>query len=465
MKSEKYDLSEERRILAAMIASKRVLARITSKWLTSKEEDGLFASPWANTLGKLCVGFHRKHQEAPGKGIESLFTAWASKARDESTISLVENFLTSLDYSLESVNEGHVIDSAGVYFSKVRKKKLLEKVEGFLSIGELDKADEAIRNYRKVEMGLYSGSDVLLDEDLIWSALDEKKTEVLVNYPGDLGKFFGYSLSRDNFIAFQGPEKSAKTFALLDVGWRGMLNRKRVAFFEIGDMTQDQILRRFVVRAAKRPIKPKTIKKPILLVNHGDDSYHVEWEEKVYTTPLDFAEARAAFQKVQKNALKSNESYLKLYTAPAGTVSLSMIDEAIETWAQNNWVVDICIVDYADLIRPSMGYGDPREKVNEIWMGLRALSQKYHCLVVTATQANREAYTAKVVKMEHASEDKRKNAHATGIVGISRSSKERDLNLARYNWTVLREDEHNPNRCCTLAQCLGIANPCVKSCF
>ena len=54
-------------------------------------------------------------------------------------------------------------------------------------------------------------------------------------------------------------EKRGKTFWLIDMAWRGMLQRKKVAFFATGDMSQRQMMRRFIARAAKRPFKADTI--------------------------------------------------------------------------------------------------------------------------------------------------------------------------------------------------------------
>ena len=81
--------------------------------------------------------------------------------------------------------------------------------------------------------------------------------------------------------------------------------------------------------------------------------------------------------------------------------------------------MDVVVVDYADILRPPPGRMEPRDQANEVWKQLRALSSALHCLVVTATQANRAGYDRELLGMTNISEDKRKLAHANGVIGIN----------------------------------------------
>jgi hypothetical protein len=96
---------------------------------------------------------------------------------------------------------------------------------------------------------------------------------------------------------------------------------------------------------------------------------------------------------------------------------------------------------------------------------MRALSQEIDCLVVTATQANAASYKSELMGRWNFSEDKRKLAHCTGMIGINATVKEQDRGIQRLNWIVLREGEFSYTKCVNVANCLAISNPAIRSCW
>jgi hypothetical protein len=63
------------------------------------------------------------------------------------------------------------------------------------------------------------------------------------------------------------------------------------------------------------------------------------------------------------------------------------------------------------------------------------------------------------------SEDKRKNAHVTGMVGLNQTPDENEMEVMRLNWIVRRGARFTNSECCYLAGCLAIGNPAIRSCF
>jgi hypothetical protein len=86
-------------------------------------------------------------------------------------------------------------------------------------------------------------------------------------------------------------------------------------------------------------------------------------------------------------------------------------------------------------------------------------------LVVTATQADAQSYVASTLGKSNFSEDKRKLAHATAIAGINQTDDEKQFQIQRLNWIVLREQEFHTFKCLHVAGCLAIAQPAIKSCW
>lgn len=463
MKVTKRDGGSERRILTGMIVDKQVLARIATKW-----EPNLFGSQWGNLIGGWCVDFFNEYEEPPKKEIEGLFEAWANDA-DEDTIKIVEKFLSGLSDEYEQLssesNSDYVIDQAAKYFNRIKLKRLSESIKGDVTTGNIDKALSRVTQYGKLEMGVGAGINPLTDEAAIREAFEEEM-EPLIKYPGALGRFFGSSLQRDAFVAFMGPEKRGKTWWLLDVAWRAMCQRRKVALFEVGDMSQNQIMRRLMVRASKRPLKSTSFKYPTKIEREANSPMAaIEHETRETDSPLGWREALKSCQKIIKSKIKSQESMLRLSCHPNSTLTVSGIRAILQNWERQGWVPDVIVIDYADILAPPHGVADTRDQINSTWKQLRALSQSTHSLVVTATQADANSYNANTIGRSNFSEDKRKLAHVTGLVGLNANSDEKECGILRLNWIVLRESAFTETQCVHVAGCLEIGNPAIRATF
>lgn len=462
MKVEKIDGRTQRRILTSMIVDKAVLGAIAMKWT----KEGLFSDKWSNLIGKWCCNYFERYEKAPGQDIEGIFEKWAEKTNDEETVELIERFLDKISEQYESepeFNSTYMIDTAAEYFNRVRLEKLAETIKADIQTGDLAQAQKRVDSFSNVEIGAAMGVDVLSDKEAIKRAF-ASKSKPLVVYPGALGEFYKDVFERDAFVSFMAPEKRGKTFWLLDVAWRGMEQGLRVAFFQIGDLSEGQMMRRFMVRACKRPLKPQIVRIPIEIA-HDPDSFFatVEHEEKEYEKHLSW---KLAWKRVSRMMDKGREGLLRLSCHPNSSINVNGIAATIDGWIRSGWgTPDLVVIDYADLIAPLYGHADTRDQINETWKKLRALSQKLHCCVVTATQSDSDSYNADTLGMGNFSEDKRKLAHVTAMIGINQTPAEKSQGLQRMNLVVCRENESVVDDVCHVAGCLSIANPAMLSIF
>jgi hypothetical protein len=464
MKVTKRNGSKERKILIGMIVDSQVLGRIASKW-----ESNLFKSSWGNLVGQWCVDFYLEYESAPKQEIESLFESWASKTHDEESVELIDKFLSGLseeyEAQAEASNSNYIIDLASEYFNKVKLRSLSESIKGDLIEGDVQSALDRVNTYGQIEMGAGAGIDVLSDQEAIKEAFEEQQ-ESIVEYAGDLGKFFKGALQRDAFIAFMGPEKRGKTWWLIDVAWRAMRQRRRVAFFEVGDMSQNQIMRRFMTRAIRKPLKPQSYDYPTFIEREeGVPVALVDHDHRKQEKSLGWQSAFKACQKVMKSKIKSDESMLRLSCHPNSSLTVSGMKSILQAWERDGWIPDVIVVDYADILAPPHGIKDTRDQINATWKQLRALSQSQHCLLVTATQADANSYNTNTIGRSNFSEDKRKLAHVTGLVGLNATPEEKENGVTRLNWIVLRESAFSENQCVHVAGCLAVGNPAIKSTF
>ena len=466
MKVEEHAGSNANAVLAEMIGSTAFLGRVAAEW------DGrAFPSRWQNLIGGWCVEHYRRHGKAPRKAIRSWFNRHAESADDREAAAL-SGFLEDLSRGREQggkLSPDVAADLLAAEWTRTRIDRLIEELEAEKQLAP-QKAVERIRAFREVQLGPDGWTDVLLDRPALAGVFCRERLEPLVTYPGALGRFFGDQLARNCFVAFMGPEGSTKSFFLLDVAWRAMRQRRRVAYFDVGDMTADQVDERFAVRAARHPLRsptgkwPCTVERPSSFRIQADKDAEpdVQYEPLTFAGPLTEKRAWRAFERVQAS-LNSGESFWRRACHPSGTVSVAHLAARLQTWAADGWHADCVVIDYADLLLPLDRKPDVLEQTNQTWQALRRLSQEFHCLVVTATQSNRESYRAKVVKKEHTGGDKRKNAHVSGMFGISATEGESNKQICRLTWPKRRTGKIS--RTVHVVGCLDTAEVAVLSAF
>jgi len=465
MRIDRKNSDAERRILIAMIVDTVVLGRIKTKW-----QPRAFRSKWANIVAQWCLNYYQRYAKAPMKHIESLFETWSERTKDKTNVNLVNKFLASLSDEYEDLksesNSDYIIDIAARHFNQVKMENLVEQVESDLTEARPDKAHDRLVGYSKIEMGVGEGIDVLQNEDAIRRAFEIDEKEILIEFPGALGEFFKGALEREAFIGFMGKKNVGKSWWLQELAFQGMLQRKRVAMFEVGDMSEGQIMRRFMIRAAKQPRFPREIDYPIKIWRNKKDRIECDYDEKEFVKKLSWRKAKKACDRVMLKKVKSNESYLKLSCHFNSTLSVDGIESILQDWERSaEWIPDIIVIDYADILNMHYSNFEGRDCINETWKRLRALSQRRHCLLATATQSDADSYDRGTMKMKNFSDDRRKIDSVTGMIGINQTESEKKKGIMRLNWVALRDDEFHPSHCVHVAGCLAIANPAIRSCF
>ncbi len=462
MKVEKRDGSTEKRILIGMIVDTIVLGKIAPKW-----EKGAFRSKWSNLVGSWCVEYYNSYGKAPGKAIQALYETWAEDNDDRDTTKLVEGFLTGLSGEYKSLREESntnlIIDHAKKHFNKIRALRVAEGVQGDVDSGDVDKALERIKTFSQVEMGHGECIDFFLDKETFFKSFDAK-AEPLIKYPGDLGRFFGNTLSRDSLVSFMAPEKRGKSTWLLDMAWRSCLQRRKTLYISLGDFSLDEVEMLLGVRAARHPLEPDTINYPILLEpNHP--TANVEFEERKFKDGLSRQQGWNAVQRTLTSKLKTKRSFLKVQCYPNSSMNVQGINAIVKGLEREDWTPDVLLLDYADILAPLDGRVDSRHQIDASWRGMKALTQVYHCLVVTATQSDADSYDTYLMSLNNFSEDKRKYAHVNGMIGLNATEEEKELGLMRLNWLQRRGAKFNRKAYIHVAGCMGLGNPCIKSTF
>jgi hypothetical protein len=440
-----------------MVLNSTVCARISSKW----REGGLFSSRWQNTVARWAISHLEKYKEPLGaENVETVFQTWAVKnEKAETTIDLMEKFLYQFDEHLiekvESMSPEFILDMAGEVFNGVRVRETIRLAELDMEENNVERASSRLASSLRVELGV--GSLFRPGEDYgRWrDAFDADRSRGLIRYPGELGNFIGDDLCRDAFVSFLGGYGVGKSFWLLDAAYRGVRNRYRVAFFVVGDMSEAQIIKRMGQRVLRRPKRDEEIRWPVGWKKDG--SPHVKIEKRLAITPQ---ESYKEWKKIQRKA-----DLLRLSCHPSVSINAEGIDSLLLGWQREGWVADIVILDYADNLAPPSGIQEKREQINTTWQYLRRLSQEYHCLLLTATQADADSYEKRVLGKRNFSDDRRKHDHLTTEIGINQMDDEKEIGVYRLNLIKRREEYYNVQRQIKIAGCLAVGCPVVKSGF
>ncbi len=464
MKITTVKSDEERSILIACIVHDDVLATVHTKL---GEEKRPFENKWSNTILQWCRLYFTKYQKAPRKHITQLFAKFSEKVNDEDAVSLIESFLSRLSKEYEGLaaemNEKFLLDQASRYFSRVRLSRHVDALQADLENRDLDEAKAKMTAYESLDFSMEDWANSFDKSTIIETMRYFENDRNLIAFPGKLGKFLSAHFERDGFIAFAAPEKRGKSFWLLETVYRAIRQRRKVLYYVLGDMSLSQANKRLYSRITRLPMVAGSLQIPEKILLKEDFQYKVRFKSEAKDRLSVPKILEAASELCKRTA--SKELPFKIRCVGAGVISASMIEQDVKQLAQRDWVADVVVIDYADLLAPEphSRTQEYRHQVNETWKVLRRTSLDMHCLVVTATQAAASSYDAKVIRKKDFSEDKRKNAHVTGMLGINQTSEEKKDGVYRLNWIFLRDGEWADTKMVWTAGNLGIACPCIVS--
>jgi len=505
----------ERKIVEALILSeeftKKVLPYLDPKILESDA---------ARTITRWCLNYWNEYAKPPRENIRTIFYSHLSKLSKDMA-EWIETVLASIYASLASNEDpdlDYLIDQSIQYLRKRRIIFQMNKAAECLERNEIDKAESAL--WEGIDIDAQSEFGIPIDpfsEDTfpkIQKAFAER-ADPLIRTPKALGKFWDREFYRGAFVALMGREKIGKTFMLIELAMNAIRTGSKVLFFQAGDMTEEQQLRRIAIWLARRSNEPwycKGMWIPELdcwknLTDMCDKQVREDFGEQVFPSNADkrktltmdmLISAANDFQnhKTCRNCdeiegfpwlrwqppvpiLTDKEAHelltkfgrthkgsFRLLTYPNETLNTREVRNKILFLKRNEgFVPDVIIIDYADIMAPDPdSYRmDYRHQQGRTWQRLRAISQEFNCLVITATQIKAQGYKRELLTMSDFSEDKRKFAHVTAMYGLNQSVEEKRIGIMRVNEIVVRESDYDPLKPVWLLGRLQIGRPVLWS--
>jgi hypothetical protein len=510
----------ERRIVMGFIISTEYVRRLAPFW-----QDHFLVSPELVKLTRWCLDFFLEYNRVPDRDIEAVYMDHVQRGDvDKTEAELIEEIFHRIedDYGRdEQFNYGYLYNQTIRYLRQREIEQHKEHLEDRIARGEIERALEDIQTFRPQSFVTTLGLEVGSEEG--YKAIEQAFAEgarPVVTYPGAFGRMINSHLIRGGFVAFLAPEKRGKTWLMTDIAFRGLRQKANVALFQAGDLTESQMLRRACIYLSHRSDDEQYCKsywRPVgdcvrnqfdactrsdRNCDHGiydeqitawdDDSTHqferyqgliaaakthreyqpcdsmtcdmrrptvylVEEPEREPLNAKDAVEvARVFFERYRRR--------FKLMTSPSDSLSNEEIRRCLDEWEyQDDFVPDIIIVDYADLMTARVA--EFRHRQDAIWKGLRATSQARHALVVTATQADANSYRQNRLNLTNFSEDKRKFAHVTAMWGLNQDphGREKELGILRINTLLVREGIFSAENDVAILQDLRSGRPFLES--
>lgn len=497
----------ERKICIGIITSTEYLQGIQSIW-----DLKLIESATARLLCSWAKEHFDQYDRAPDKDIESIYLTKVSNLQKEQA-EWIEDILESLsDESVTTpINIPYLIDQTKQYFKQRSLRILADDMQFELDKGNLSIAEDLINQYTPVLTNEAAFLDPFSPDarEIVKTAFAERE-QPLIKFPKAFGAFINRELIRGGFVALMGSEKKGKSMMLLEMAMKALKAGSHVAFFQAGDMTELQQLRRLAIYLTERSDEERYCRGQWIplpdCILHQLDTCNKDCREESFTKPfknekeitfesliaaakgnkehipchncneerkggawLKWIEAKQpltwphAYKALRKFGKQQSSSF-RISTHANGTLSVQGLKGILSQWEkQSGFIPDVIIIDYADLLVSDNSRLDFRHQQNLIWQQLRNLSQERNCLVLTVTQIAARGYGKELLSMDDFSEDKRKMAHVTALYGLNQTPDEKQIGIMRINELVVREADFNPLRPVTILQRLQIGRPFLGS--
>ena len=450
-----------------------------------------FTIPYVQKVVEWVLEYYHNFETAPFMDIKPVFDQKSIRLPEKEVL-LIEQLLTNISTQYTEnpdLNLDYLVKQTISYFQKRELEITAGNVKYYLEQDEIAQAELELLKFKKVMVTTSSCVNVF-DEEVIKKAFKESE-EGILHIPGYLGEFIG-PLQRGWLIALQGGYKKGKTWWLLDFIINAVMDNLNVAFFSL-EMSQNQIIKRIAHRVTGLASSEKPQLIPILdclqnqkdfchlperpdqgavLVDgelvpfeHADAMYKVctfcrdmpnspfiptSWYERVEAKPL-------TTQKMVQVANAFKEAYgnsFKLQVYPRFSANIIDIKHDLDLLeSTENFVPDLIVIDYADILKPESNNTAGTQKEDETWIALAQLAGERNALTITPTQITKEGQDAKIIEVKHTARWSGKLGHVDAIYGINQTQEEKDRGQQRLNTIMHRHEDFNP-----LSQCLVLQN-------
>jgi hypothetical protein len=244
-KISKNEVQDEQLIVRGVVTDKDFVEQYLAI-----HDPSLIVSEYNRDIIEWCIQFFKEHQAIPG-------VAHIKDVYHEKTREMDDDVRESYELALVHLSEEHDASAqfvASYALQRTARHLNQRKVKNLQR--ELQDSKEktgqqlgVITQFEPVQLVQNVGVDPFSDPKHIIDAF-QALNKPLFGFPGALGRIMNSQFTVDSFTAFLGREKIGKTWILMEVLFKALRKRNQVAFFQCGDMSQNQFIRRMGIRCA-----------------------------------------------------------------------------------------------------------------------------------------------------------------------------------------------------------------------
>jgi hypothetical protein len=503
LKEIKADVTIEKQILTGFIVSNELLHQFVNIIKTE-----YFESSYIREVIKWVLDYYRKHEESPKTYIQSIFDyKVAEKKIDEPQNRLIEQLLTELSSQFEGQSEVNINYYAEIieeYFKKRELQITVEHVKHLLDEDRVKDAELVVMEYSKVARTLEDFINPL-EQESIKRTFDERNSDFF-KFPGALGDFLG-EYERGWLIGISGPFKRGKTWYAQEFGVQSILSFRKVLFFSL-EMSEKQMNERLYKRLTVTGDSKRTHRFPIFDCKHNQTGTCsrpdrenretlFEDEESWSNLPPTFRVSNpyrpctfcrdnqelnqmyypAIWYEAKKRPkygerrislklrnLKMYLPYIRYKCYPRFSANVSDLKRDVQMIEYlHDFVPDVIIVDYADILKPEDRVGEGFEKEDRTWIALSQLAMERNALVVSPTQVTKAGQDATQLTARHSARWVGKLGHVDAMIALNQTEKEQDKGLMRISYMAHRHKKFNHLHNCFVLQNLDLGQPHLDS--
>jgi len=505
----KIDTGQERQLIIGMAVSTPFLNAIKDVF-----EPELLQADISKVICRWCLDHYQVHGKAPGKLLQDVYEQHIrDDSIDDDHADDLAELLDILSKEYERANEfdaDYYLKQSKRYLDERRTRLTVREAGRAVQEGEFEEAQAILEGYKRQELVEDLGFNPFTSIEKIQSAF-ESFSSPFFTYPGALGQVFNNQFSPATFVTLLAPPKRGKTWWLDELAFRAHRARNRVALFQIGDLSEEQQIRRLHVRLSGRSYDPQycgPMLVPILDCAHNqsdecdspervcefgvitdkEKGEAIDWEvansggycvctvckknsprdfkgavwykQRPAVSPLTWREGILAGEKWMRQQAGNND-FRVVCRSRMNTTELRSI---LDIWNGRGWRPHVIVIDYLDLLELSTNL-DVRHRINETWRQVRQMSIDFDCCVVGATQSDAGGMEAKSLGTGNFSENVRKWDHVTAAYGINQTPEEKRKKIVRIAPLLGREGLFDTRVQATVLQCLEIGRPYLGSYF
>jgi replicative DNA helicase len=496
---KEIDSTIENQITTAMIISTKFLSEVLP--LFDKE---YLRNSFAKIICFWCVDYFKQYKKAPGIHIKDIFNMESELGMTSEDKEIIGTFLSKLNKQYvedQGINSDYIRDNAFNYFKQRELEIRVDKASKLLKVGKVEEAEEQFTKFKKIAYQV-SGWFNPFEASEVMEVFDDTDTGIFL-LPGALGQVMG-PIERDWFIAVLAPFKKGKTWFLQEMAVRAIFQRLKVVFISL-EMKKKNIKERLYKRVTGfgsksgedvflYPVfdcelnqtgeceRPERANQITLRTANGEKpdfdldmeyrpcsycrtnmimDYRLEtWYETIEIPQFSFSSTRK-----QLSALsRMYGDNLRVISYPRFTASISDIRRDLYILEQHDeFIPDVIIVDYADILKPDSSKGKKLDDIDDIWKMLASMAAEKHCIVFTASQGTRGSIYKSDMSQDDLAEWIGKLGHVDLFLGLNQTKDEKRSKIIRVNGLVHRHKEIDESVFACLLQQLETGQFCMDS--